>query len=378
MGIKFETFNEKKQEFAEAMQNGDEQQQTRALVDMIDALSTDVRSDILNRVEHTTADMSVLQQRGINALTSEETRYFSEVIENGGFKDHDTLLKTTQERIFNEVTESHPLLSHLGIQNLGAVTEYIYSDPTGAAVWGPIFGDIQGTVNTSFRKESISQLKLTAFMAVSNDMLKLGPVWVERYVRTMLVEVMKVGLERGYVAGTGKNEPIGLLKDIAGGTNEAGEYSDKKAAGTLTFEPGRTAINEMRDVIKNLSIRKFGDEEKVRNVSGKVVMVVNPFDAFDIKANATIQTPTGAYVTNMPFNPTITESTFVPQGKVLFFVKGEYIAATGGALQLSKFDQTLAMEDATLYIAKQHATGKPVDKFAAQVYDLALNSGLEK
>ena len=35
-------------------------------------------------------------------------------------------------------------------------------------------------------------------------MLKLGAVWVERYVRTMITEAMSVGLERGFVAGTGK------------------------------------------------------------------------------------------------------------------------------------------------------------------------------
>ncbi|MED3687251.1 hypothetical protein P4534_00100 [Peribacillus butanolivorans] len=48
-------------------------------------------------------------------------------------------------------------------------------------------------------------------------------------------------------------------------------------------------------------------------------------------------------------------------------------------MEVKKFDQTLAMEDATLYIAKQYATGKPKDNYAVQVYDLDLDleGGLE-
>ncbi|MBJ8113896.1 phage major capsid protein, partial [Bacillus cereus group sp. N6] len=66
------------------------------------------------------------------------------------------------------------------------------------------------------------------------------------------------------------------------------------------------------------------------------------------------------------------ESVFVPQGKVMFFVKGEYIAAMGGTEPIKKFEETLALEDATLYIAKQYATGKPKDKYTSQVYTLKL------
>ncbi|MFI8495308.1 phage major capsid protein [Peribacillus butanolivorans] len=380
MTIKFNNFAEKKQAFAKATQDGNAEEQSVALNNMLEALAQDVQGDIMNQVNTSMLDRSIMQARGANVLTSEETKFFNVVIEEGGFKDTETLPKTTQERIFDDLVEGHPLLQQLGIQNLGAVTEFIYGDPEGAAVWGPLFGDIQGQLNATFRKESISQLKLTAFIPLSNDMLKLGPVWVERYVRTMISEAMSVGLERGYVAGTGKDMPIGLLKDLKGSVVD-GKYPDKASAGILTFEPGRATINELKGVVEKLSIRPVGkdEEEKVRNVAGKVVMIVNPFDNFSIQANATVQNAAGIYVTSLPFNPTITESMFVPKGKVVFFIRGEYVAAVGGAMEVKKFDQTLAMEDATLYIAKQYATGKPKDNYAVQVYDLKLDleGGLE-
>lgn len=372
--IKFTNFEEEKQAFAKATQEGTTEEQTEALNKMLNALASDVQKDIMSQVNTQMSDNAVLQSRGQNVLTAEETKFFNAVIEEGGFKDTETLPKTTQERIFEDLVEQHPLLQELGIQNLGAVTEFIYGDPEGAAVWGELFGEIQGQLNATFRKESITQLKLTAFIPISNDMLNLGPAWVERYVRTMIVEAMTVGLERGYVAGTGKGMPIGLLKDLKGAVVD-GVYPDKESAGTLTFKPGRTTINELKGVVEKLSIRPVGknEEEKVRNVAGKVVMVVNPFDNFGIQANATVQNAAGAYVTSLPFNPKITESAFVPKGKVVFFVRGEYIAAIGGAMEVKKYDQTLAMEDATLYIAKQYATGKPKDNYAAQVYDLDLD-----
>ncbi|PEJ75994.1 phage major capsid protein [Bacillus wiedmannii] len=374
MVIKFNNFEEKKLAFAKATQEGTPEEQTVALNSMIEALATDVRVDILNQVNESMVDRSIMQSRGSNVLTSEEMKYFNAVVEEGGFKSTETLPKTTQERIFDDLVEDHPFLQHIGLENLGAVTEFIYGDPEGAAVWGPLFDGIKGQLNATFRKDSISQLKLTAFIPLANDMLKLGPVWVERYVRTMITEAMTVGLERGFVAGTGKNEPIGLLKDPSGSVTN-GVYPDKKPVGTLTFEPGRKTINELKGVVKLLAKKlnaDGSDADRPKNIAGKVVMVTNPFDTFDIQANATIQNAAGVYVTSLPFNPIPTESVFVPQGKVLFFVKGQYVAAMGGTEPIKKFEETLALEDATVYIAKQFATGKPKDKYASQVYTLKI------
>ncbi|MCU4945835.1 phage major capsid protein [Bacillus cereus] len=374
MVIKFNNFEEKKLAFAKATQEGTAEEQSVALNSMIEALATDVRTDILNQVNESMVDRSIMQSRGANVLTSEEMKFFNAVVEEGGFKSTETLPKTTQERIFDDLVEDHPFLQHIGLENLGAVTEFIYGDPEGAAVWGPLFDGIKGQLNTTFRKDSISQLKLTAFIPLANDMLKLGPVWVERYVRTMITEAMKVGLERGFVAGTGKNEPIGLLKDPSGSVVN-GVYPDKKPVGILTFEPGRKTINELKGVVKLLAKKlnaDGSDADRPKNIAGKVVMVTNPFDTFDIQANATIQNAAGVYVTSLPFNPILTESVFVPQGKVLFFVKGQYVAAMGGTEPIKKYEETLALEDATVYIAKQYATGKPKDKYTSQVYTLKL------
>lgn len=99
MVIKFNNFEEKKLAFAKATQEGTSEEQSAALNSMIEALATDVRSDILNQVNEAMVDRSIMQSRGANVLTSEEMKFFNAVVEEGGFKSTETLPKTTQERI---------------------------------------------------------------------------------------------------------------------------------------------------------------------------------------------------------------------------------------------------------------------------------------
>ncbi|MCM3180237.1 phage major capsid protein [Cytobacillus horneckiae] len=373
MTIKFnksEVFNKAKERLTAVLSNAEstEKEQTEAFQNYFAALQTEVANAVKTEVNDQMLDRSILQQRGQNVLTSEETKFFNAVVQEGGFTDESILPETTQERVFEDLTTAHPLLTALGLQDLGAVTRFIYSDATKAYAWGPLFGEIAGQVNAAFREESIGQFKLTAFAVIPNDMLELGPVWVERYVRTVLVESYSVGLEYGFVNGNGNNQPVGLLKNVA----ENGAVSDKTSSGTLTFAPsqyGEIVAGELYEVVKELSTDANG---KTRNVLNNVVMVVNPIDAIGVQARNTIQTANGQWVMALPYNIQVVESEQVPVGKAIFFVKGQYHAIVAGGYKLKKFDQTLAIEDAILYTIKQFANGKPKDNKAALVYNLDI------
>lgn len=377
MVIKFnksEAFTKAKAKLTDALTNAEstEQEQTAAFEGFFDAMQTDVINTVRNQVNDEMLDRSILQQRGQNVLTAAETKFFNAVVQEGGFKDGSILPVTTQERVFEDLVKEHPLLDALGLQDLGAVTKFIYSDATKAYAWGELFGEIRGQVNAAFREEKIGQLKLTAFAAIPNDMLELGPEWVERYVRTLLVESYSVGLEFGFVNGGGSvaHQPVGLMKDVNATT---GAVTDKKSSGTLTFAPsqfGEVVARELYEVVKALSTDAKGKSRKVLN---NIVMVVNPVDSIGVQARNTIQTSTGQWVMALPYNIQTVESEEVPVGKALFFVKGQYLAAIAGGYKLKKFDQTLAIEDATLYTIKQFANGKPKDNKAALVYDLKIS-----
>lgn len=371
---KMENFEAKKEAYMNLVKEGaDAEAQAKAWNELQDALVEDLTEKILTQVRNENMDSQILAARGQNVLTSEERRFFNEVIASGGFTDDSILPVTTQERVFEDLVAAHPLLEAIGLQDLGAVTRFIYSDPEKAYAWGNLFGEIKGQVSTAFREEQIGQLKLTAFAVIPKDMLELGPEWVERYVRALLVESYSVGLEYGLVNGRGpaQNEPIGLMKDVA----ENGAVTDKTSSGVLTFAPsqfGEVVAGELHDVIKALSTDAKG---KARKVLGKVNMVVNPVDAISVQFRNTVQTANGQWVTALPYNIKLVESEEVPEKKALFFVKGEYLAALAGGYKINRFDQTLAIEDAMLYTIKQFANGKPKDNKAALVYDLDIQFG---
>lgn len=377
MVIKFnksEAFKNAKAKLTSVLSNeaSTQEEQSQAFENYFDVLQSEVTNAVAAQVNNEMLDRSVLQQRGQNVLTSEEMKFFNEVATSGGFSDDSILPVTTVERVFEELANEYPLLDALGLQDLGAVTRYIDSDPTKAYAWGNLFEGIAGQVSSAFSDKEVGQLKLTAFAAIPNDMLELGPVWIERYVRTLLVESYSTGLEYGFVNGGGstKKEPIGLMKDVNAST---GAITDKVSSGTLTFAPsefGETIAKELHGVVSALSEDAKGKKVKV---GGKVVMVVNPTDAIAVQFRNTIQTANGQWVTALPYNIQVVESDQIPSKKALFFVKGRYNARLAGGVKVKKFDQTLAIEDATLYTLKQFANGEPKDNKAALVYDLNIN-----
>lgn len=370
---KMENFNKKKAAYTALLkdENATQEQLQNAVDEMFVALQEDLTEKITADARNSSLDTQVLVSRGSHVLTSEETAFYNKVVEDGGFNDESVLPESVQERVFEGLVKERPLLQAIGLQDLGAVTKFIYSDPTLAYAWKELFGDITGQVNAAFRDEKITQLKLTAFGAIPNDMLELGPVWVDRYMVTLLIESLAAGLEYGLVNGRGpaQDEPIGLLKDV---DPETGAVTDKKSSGELTFAPserGEVVVGELYGVLKNLSEDADGEYRKVLN---KIVMVVNPIDLLAVNARHTIQNDSGVFVTNLPYNLKVVESEEIPVGKAVFFVQGEYIAAIAGGYKLKKFDQTLAIEDATLYTIKRFANGRPKDNKAAVVYDLDI------
>lgn len=366
-----EEFQNAKKALTEAIANGSEEEQKKAFHNFFDAMQESIQRQVKEELNNDILDRSILQARGQNVLTAEERQFFNQAVLDGGFKDDSILPETTQQRVFEDLVQEHPLLDAIGLQDLGAVTRFIYSDPEKAYAWGELFGDIRGQVNAAFREDTITQLKLTAFAVIPNDMLELGPEWIERYVRALLVESYSVGLEYGFVNGRGpaQNEPVGLMKDV---NPDTGAVTDKTSSGTLTFAPserGEIVAGELYNVVSELSSDAEGKHRKVLN---KIVMVVNPVDAIAVQARNTIQTANGQWVMALPYNIRVVESEEVPVGKAIFFVQGEYLAAIAGGYKLRKFDQTLAIEDATLYTIKQFANGKPKDNKTAVVYDLNI------
>lgn len=379
MVIKFdnhtETYENAKKAYAEVVKNdvSTPEQVESAWVNMQDALVNSLDKQITEAVTANTIDQVVLSNRGVDVLTSEERKFFNQVVQSDGFTDEIILPETTEERIYEDLTNDHPLLSVINFRNLGTITlTAITSEYEGAAVWGPIFGDIKGQLNAAFSQESIAQSKLTAFVVLPKDLKKFGPKWVEAYVRTQITETYAVALENALINGVGptKHEPIGLIRDLTAPVDPTNGHAKKSTAGTLTFADPKTTIREFAGIGKALSETEKG---KKLNVNGLVGLIINPADSWDLKAEFTIQNALGEYITKLPFNFKPIESVFATQGEVIAFVTNRYDAYRGGGVEVTEYKETLAMEDCNLHIAKTFAFGKPRDNNVALVYELDIN-----
>ena len=374
---KSEKFLNAKKDLAQVLQNSEstQEQHTEAYENFFNALKEDVTNAAIKEAQNAQADQAILASRGNNVLTSEEKKFFNEIKNealDGIFKEEKILPRTTVDRIFEDLVKQRPLLQEIGLVNMGAVTKFIYADPTLAYAWKDIFGDITAQVNAAYRENEMPLLKITSFGVIPNDMLEFGPEYIERYMRTLLVESLAQGLEYGFLLGRGmaQKEPIGLTKDF---DPETMAVTDKVSKGTLTFAPseyGKTISEELYQVVRELSVDAKGQSV---DLSRGVVMVVSPADLIAVQARNTIQTQNGTWVTALPYNITVIASEHMPANQTVVFARGRYDAGIGGTYNLKKFDQTLAMEDATLYTIKNFANGKARDNNAAVVFDLDLD-----
>lgn len=328
-------------------------------------------------------DNRVLEARGITTLTAEETKFYNEAVKTGGFDSEVVWPETILERVFENLQKDHPILSIVNFTPTVGRVKVIRARRTGVAVFGPLHKDLEGQLDSKFGASEFVQLALTAFFLVSNDTLDLGPRWIDRFINLSLTEAVRDIWAEKIIAGTGNDEPIGLLKDLDGSVT-LGVYPDKATAGTLTFSKDKI-VTEVAAVMKKLSKftykvdKKDKGEVKYRSVAGKVFLIVNPVNYWDIVSRITFANLNNIYGSAMPFIDVknIIESVDVPENKLIAFVEGEYDATQSRAEKVSVYKETFAMKRATLYAVDMLGNGYPTNNEAAQVYKLDFSTTLE-
>lgn len=357
-----------------------------ALEEYVTAIAEDAGKQVRSEYEElkNVTDNQILQARGIPVLTAEETKFYNEVSKKGGFDEDLTWPETIFERVFEDIQKEHPILRLINFTPAVGLTKTIRSRRKGVAVFGPLHKDIEGQLDAEFGVTETHQLALTAFFLISKDTLKLGARWINRYVRLCLGEAVKDIWAEKVVTGSGKDEPVGLMKNVEGALDPTTGLPDKDPAGTLTFKDSKTIVAEMGALMKKMSryIKKIGDndendEEESRKIKGRINLIINPVDYWDIMTRITTQNSNGAFVTNLPFisEDRIIESEDVPEGKLIAFVSGEYDATQSQPEKVYEYHETFAMKRAVLYAIDMLGNGEPANNYSAQVYNLSLTAG---
>jgi hypothetical protein len=350
-------------EMKAAIESGDSEAFIAAQTALAKNIESRILQDAKQAINEDLSDQAVMIKRGLNPLTKAETDYYSEVIGAGGFAGVQALLPPTVfERVFEYLSTNHPLLSKINFVNTTGVTEWISRNTDAeASWWGALTATITKKLEASFKKEKTELFKLSAYVPVAKSMLDLGPQWLDRFVRELLVESLAIAMELAIVAGTGNEQPIGMIKDLNAPVVQ-GVYANKAATPLANLEPVTLGTLIMAPLTKN-----------GKRAVPSVIMVVNPLDYWSkIFPNTTILTANGTYVYGvLPIPADIVQSVAIPQGKMAVGMAKDYFMGVGSSQKIEYSDQYKFLEDERTYLAKHYANGKPQDNDCFLVFDIS-------
>lgn len=382
MSIKMSNeMNDYKQEMVAAMKSGKDEDYAKAFGSMCDAIAEKVKADAMELQDSN--DSAVLAQRGYRQLTAQEKKWYQKFIKAAkspnpkqafteiiGTENEEDLMPTTIiQDVYKDLREEYPLLKAIRFQHVGYITKWVLNDhATQLAVWGQVTDEITKEINSAFRVIDIDQNKLSAYAQISVDMLELGPVFLDGYIRACLKEALMGALEVAIVSGNGVNQPIGLIRDI----HEGVSYS------STTGYPAKTA-----EIVKDFTPATYGalvakmaltEKGKKRRIS-KVGLIVNQTDYLTkVMPATTVLNANGSYVNNLfPFPTNVYVSNAVDEGKAVLFLESEYFMGVGGSKNgvIEYSDEYKWLEDMRVYKVKQFGTGRATDNTCALYLDIS-------
>lgn len=363
---------------AAAMKGDDEEAYAKAFA----AYAKSIEDSVLAKAEALIGenDVKVLASRGVRCLTTDENKYYNSVIKAMRSADVKMALNTETMRmpetivqqILGDVTTRHPLLEAVNFTNTSLLTSWdVNIQGPQAAIWGDITAAITKELNGEVTTEQITLAKLSAFFPVSIAMLDLGPVWLDQYVREILVEAIALGAENAIIDGTGLKQPIGMTRDLDGDVSQTTGYPRKEATAVTEFTPKKYGA-----LIADLAVDRNG---KTRNIEN-LILVVNPLDYYTLVMPATVrQTMDGGYVNDVfPVATKVITAAGVTRGEAILGLGKNYwfgigAGSNGGKIEYS--DEYKWLEEQRYYKTKMYANGRPIDNTSFMLLDI---SGLKE
>ncbi len=325
-------------------------------------------------------DIAILAQRGVRQLTSEEKEFYEKWAEAGkssnpkqALTDIDKAMpQTVIDAVIDDMQGAHPLLNQIDFINCqGAIKMIVNADNIDLATWSALSSAIATELAGQIKEVDMTLAKLSAFIPVSKDMLTLGPIWLDNYVRIILSEATAGGLEKGILKGTGKSQPIGMCKDLNGSVT-LGEYADKTKTKLKSLD-----ATEYCAAIAPLAKKPNGDYRVVPEVA----LIVNPVDYIaKITPASTVRDLSGNYKNNVFPYPTVPiQSAALDEGEAILGIPKKYFMGIGagesGRIEFS--DEYQFLEDNRVYLTKMYAMGMPKDNNAFIYLDITELKALD-
>ena len=365
-----------------AFKSGNPEEIAQAMTAFFDGMNEAVLQRAAEEIDARNQDATILAARGANVLTTEEREYYNGLAK--ALKSSDpraavanyevAMPQTVVDRIIGSIRKNHPLLDKLNFVNTAYLTRILVNaKPAQLAAWGKITSAVQKEIEGGVQEIALTMCKLSAFMAISMDLVELGPEWMDTYARETLSEAIAFALESGCVAGTGKDEPIGMVRDISPSASvQDGVYPkqtpvpvkrlDAKTMGSLLAKLARDPNDTTGATARAVDPRD-------------IIIIFNPFDYWEKVFAATTLLVGGQYMTNvLPIPAEIFQSAALAKGEAVIGIAPYYFIGIGPAGKQGTIvadDSVKFLEDQRAYKAKLHGNGRPLDQYAFLLLDVS-------
>ena len=368
--------SEIKEKINAAITNKDSEAYAQAMTELAEAIREDVMEEASVAIDamQSNLDSNILSSRGVRQLTSDETKYYEAVIDAMKSPAPQQALAnidkgmpmTIIDSVVEDIKQSHELLSVIDFVPTTGLTRFLVN-MTGQemAKWGALSTAIIEELSGGIRSVDVTQLKLTAFLPVAKDMLDLGPAWLDKYVRDILAEASATAIETAIVNGTGKDEPIGMMRSVAEDVEvKGGVYPEKAAIKVTAFDA---------EQVGRLTAMVAVNETGRARVPQNLILIVNAIEYYSrVLAATRILTPSGEYASTFPIDCRVIPSVGVPVGKAVFGDAKNYFMGVGAGKnsKIEYSDDARFLEDERVYITKLYANGLPKDNTSFVVLDI--------
>lgn len=373
------------QKMNDALKEGNEEGFAQAFTEFADNLQQTVIAEAEGTIAKAegliqSVDTNVLVGRGVRQLTSRENEFYQKTIEAMKSNDPKQALtnldvampETIIDAVFEDLQEQHELLSVIDFQNTsGIIKMLLNTHGNQLATWNKLCTEIVTELTSGFKMVDMSLNKLSAFIPICKDMLDLGPKWLDRYVRIILAEAIAFGLEEAIINGTGKDQPIGMIRQVGDDvTVTGGVYPEKETVKVTDLSPATYGT-----LLAGMTKLPKGDGKEISRVVNEVIMIVNPTDyLLKIMPATTIRGTDGLYRNNvLPFPTRIIQSVQVEEGKAVIGLAKRYFMGIGteksGKIEFS--DDYRFLEDERVYLTKLYGHGQALDDNAFVYADIS-------
>lgn len=321
----------------------------------------DFTEQFIREAEQAEANAELKKTMGIRThFTKEETEFFT-AIKRGARQtltadQIDIIPSVVLDHTLDDVRKDYPILELIEFAPAN-VKRWLTGSKSGTAAWGSLIGTISSELSATLTSINLEVGKLAAFCLIPKGVRDLEIGYVEKYFRAILEEAMYDGIVAGYISGTGKEQPIGIIKKVDD-FNSDGTAKSKTKVSTLTgFSPAQLA-----PVITALS---NGGKRPV----GQLYLIANPADvAAYVNPALYGDSISGGYVSKSFMPITVISEPQMAQGTAAITMKGYYTMGFSG-LKVDEYKETKAIEDCDLLIAKVYGNGRAYDNNTAYIFD---------